>query len=86
MLRARDKLGIKNVRLRDLRHEATSKLFEKGPSPVEVASMTGRSADDPDGLRRTWTQRAEFYKRRPLFNAIVLTGVAVPRPRHRDAF
>lgn len=39
--RARDKLGIKNLRLHDLRHEATSKLFEKGLSPMEVATMTG---------------------------------------------
>jgi site-specific recombinase XerD len=27
--------------LKDLRHEATSKLFEKGLSPIEVATMTG---------------------------------------------
>jgi integrase len=41
VLRARDKLGLKDLRLHDLRHEATSKLFEKGLSPVEVATMTG---------------------------------------------
>jgi integrase len=41
MLRAREKLGLKNLRLHDLRHEATSKLFEKGLSPMEVATMTG---------------------------------------------
>jgi hypothetical protein len=29
MQRAREKLGIKNLRLHDLRHEATSRLFEK---------------------------------------------------------
>jgi len=38
---ARDKLGLKDLRLHDLRHEATSKLFEKGLSPIEVATMTG---------------------------------------------
>jgi len=31
VLRACDKPGIKNVRLRDLRHEATSKLLREGP-------------------------------------------------------
>ena len=41
MLRARQKLGIDNLKLHDLRHEATSKLFEKGLSPMEVATMTG---------------------------------------------
>ena len=39
--RARAKLGIKNLRLHDLRHEATSQLFEKGLSAIEVATMTG---------------------------------------------
>ncbi|MBI3041570.1 MAG: tyrosine-type recombinase/integrase [Betaproteobacteria bacterium] len=38
---ARDKLGLKDLRLHDLRHEATSTLFEKGLSPIEVATMTG---------------------------------------------
>jgi len=41
VVRARDKLGLKDFRLHDLRHEATSKLFEKGLSPIEVATMTG---------------------------------------------
>ena len=41
VLRARDKLGLKDLRLHDLRHEATSKLFEKGLSAIEVATMTG---------------------------------------------
>lgn len=41
VLRARKKLGLKDLRLHDLRHEATSKLFEKGLSPMEVATMTG---------------------------------------------
>ncbi|OMW08633.1 integrase [Burkholderia pseudomallei] len=29
------------IRLHDLRHEATSRLFEKGLNPMEVASITG---------------------------------------------
>ena len=41
VLRAREKLGLRDLRLHDLRHEATSKLFEKGLSPMEVATMTG---------------------------------------------
>jgi hypothetical protein len=40
-VRARDKLGLKDLRLHDLRHEATSKLFERGLSPIEVATITG---------------------------------------------
>ena len=31
----------KNLRLHDLRHEATSRLFEKGLSSMEVSSITG---------------------------------------------
>jgi len=50
VLRACDKPGIKNVRLRDLRHEATSKLLREGPSAVEVASMTGHRT--PNTLKR----------------------------------
>jgi integrase len=33
-----------NVRFHDLRHEATSRLFEKGLNPMEVASMTGHKS------------------------------------------
>jgi integrase len=33
--------GIKNFRFHDLRHEATSRLFEKGLSIVEVSAITG---------------------------------------------
>jgi integrase len=43
-LRARRKLGIKDLRLHDLRHEATSSLFEKGLSPIEVSTMTGHKS------------------------------------------
>lgn len=34
-------LGIRNLRFHDLRHEATSRLFEAGLQMVEVASITG---------------------------------------------
>ncbi|WP_109479441.1 site-specific integrase [Paraburkholderia sp. C35] len=40
-MRARDKAGMHNLRFHDLRHEATSRLFEKGLNTMEVASITG---------------------------------------------
>lgn len=33
--------GVENFRFHDLRHEATSRLFEKGLSQMEVATITG---------------------------------------------
>lgn len=38
---ARDSAGIQNIRFHDLRHEATSRLFEKGLNVMEAASVTG---------------------------------------------
>lgn len=38
------KLGITNLRWHDLRHEATSRLFEKGLHPMEVATITGHKS------------------------------------------
>ena len=35
------RVGIEDLRFHDLRHEATSRLFEKGLNPVEVATITG---------------------------------------------
>ena len=37
------KAGIEDLRFHDLRHEATSRLFEKGLGIQEVASITGHS-------------------------------------------
>ena len=37
-------LGILNLRWHDLRHEAASRLFEKGLHPLEVASITGHKS------------------------------------------
>ncbi len=37
----RDAVGITELRFHDLRHEATSRLFEKGLNPMEVAAITG---------------------------------------------
>ena len=39
--RAVRRAGIDGLRLHDLRHEATSRFFEKGLNVMEVASVTG---------------------------------------------
>ncbi len=39
--RAVRRAGIGGLRLHDLRHEATSRFFEKGLNVMEVASVTG---------------------------------------------
>jgi integrase len=48
--RAVERAGIADFRFHDLRHEATSRLFEKGLSIMEVASITGHQ--DVRMLRR----------------------------------
>lgn len=37
-------IGVKGLRWHDLRHEAASRLFEKGLHPLEVASITGHKS------------------------------------------
>jgi integrase len=39
--RACKRYGIHGLRFHDLRHEATSRFFELGLNPMEVASITG---------------------------------------------
>ena len=51
------KVGIEDLRFHDLRHEATSRLFEKGLNPVEVATITGHK--DTRMLMRYTHLRAE---------------------------
>ena len=53
----RRKVGIENLHFHDLRHEATSRLFEKGLNPVEVATITGHK--DTRMLMRYTHLRAE---------------------------
>jgi integrase len=40
-MRARDKAGMPDFRFHDLRHEATSRLFERGLNVIEVSAVTG---------------------------------------------
>ena len=54
--------GIEDLRFHDLRHEATSRLFEKGLNPVEVATITGHK--DPRMLMRYTHLRAEDLARK----------------------
>ena len=49
--------GIEDLRLHDLRHEATSRLFEKGLTPIQVASITGHK--DSQMLNRYTHLRAQ---------------------------
>ena len=39
--RLRKRAGLGHIRFHDLRHEAVSRLFEKGLTPPEVASVSG---------------------------------------------
>ena len=39
--RACKRAGIRELRFHDLRHEATSRFFERGLNVMEVASITG---------------------------------------------
>ena len=56
-LRLCRRTGIADLRFHDLRHEATSRLFEKGLNPVEVATITGHK--DTKMLMRYTHLRAE---------------------------
>ena len=55
--RIRDKLNMKDWKPHDLRHEATSRLFEKGLNLMEIASITGHQ--DLKMLKRYTHLRAE---------------------------
>ncbi|HET8701804.1 MAG TPA: site-specific integrase [Nitrococcus sp.] len=55
--RACKRAGIEGLRFHDLRHEATSRLFEKGLEMMEVASITGHR--DLRMLRRYTHLKAE---------------------------
>jgi integrase len=54
--------NIENLRFHDLRHEATTQLFEKGLNIMEVASITGHK--DLRMLRRYTHLKAEDLARK----------------------
>jgi integrase len=54
--------GIENLHFHDLRHEATSRLFEKGLNPVEVATITGHK-DTRMLVRYTHLRAEDLVKR-----------------------
>jgi len=57
-----DELGIEDLRFHDLRHEATSRLFEKGFEIMEVSAITGHK--DLRMLKRyTHLKAADLAKR-----------------------
>lgn len=56
----KEKLGIKDLRWHDLRHEATSRFFEKGFQIMEVASMTGHKSMQM--LKRYTHLNPEFFR------------------------
>jgi len=53
----REEIGMVDFRWHDLRHEATSRLFEKGLNLMEVATITGHK--DTKMLMRYTHLRAE---------------------------
>ena len=55
--RACRRVGIENLHFHDLRHEATSRFFEKGLNTMEVSSITGHQ--DLRMLKRYTHIRAE---------------------------
>ena len=60
--RAVRRTAIEDLRFHDLRHEATSRLFEKGLNIMEVASITGHK--DLRMLRRYTHLKAEDLARK----------------------
>ena len=60
--RACDRAGIIDLRFHDLRHEATSRLFEKGLNVMEVAAFTGHK--DLRMLQRYTHLRADDLARK----------------------
>ena len=61
-VRACRRAGIKGLTFHDLRHEATSRLFEKGFNPMEVSTITGHKTLQM--LKRYTHLRAEDLAKR----------------------
>ena len=60
--RACERAGVKDLRFHDLRHEATSRLFERGLSVMEAAAVTGHKTLDM--LKRYTHLRVEDLARK----------------------
>ncbi len=60
--RACRRAAIDDLRFHDLRHEATSRLFEKGFNPMEVSAITGHKTLQM--LKRYTHLRAEDLAKR----------------------
>ena len=60
--RACKRAGIEDLRFHDLRHESTSRLFEKGFNPMEVSTITGHKTLQM--LKRYTHLRAEDLAKR----------------------
>jgi integrase len=73
--RACQRAGIEDLRLHDLRHEATSRLFERGWSIPEVAAVTGHS---------DWATLKRYTQLRPADLADKLQNGQWPPP-HRGS-
>ena len=61
-LRLCRRVGIDDLHFHDLRHEATSRLFERGLNPIEVASITGHK-DTRMLLRYTHLRAEDLVKK-----------------------
>jgi integrase len=61
-LRLCRKHRLDNLHFHDLRHEATSRFFEKGLNPVEVATITGHK-DTRMLMRYTYLRAEDLVKR-----------------------
>ena len=61
-VRACKRAGIEGLRFHDLRHEATTRLFEKGFNPMEVSAITGHKTLQM--LKRYTHLRAEDLAKR----------------------
>ena len=60
--RARRRAGLEDLHFHDLRHEATTRLFERGLNIMEVATITGHK--DLRMLRRYTHLKAEELARK----------------------
>ena len=61
-LRLCRKHGLENLHFHDLRHEATSRFFDKGLNPIEMATIAGHK-DTRMLMRYTYLRAEDLVKR-----------------------